>query len=89
MATYAQRTAAICDALVNGTSTQAQQLELAEALYTHGQISAVPFADLTNAQKAAIIPSALRLYALARVNQLRDSKRPPSADPTIDFPEGA
>lgn len=87
MATYAQRTTAICDAIVNGVSTQAQQLELAEALHSGGP-AGVPFSDLTNAQKAAIIPSTFRLYALMRVRQLRESKRPPAADPVVDFPEG-
>lgn len=87
MATNVQRTTAICDALVNGTSTQAQQLELAEALFTYGP-SLTPFAELTNAQKAAIIPQAFRQYGLDKVRQLRESKRPPAIDPTIDYPEG-
>ncbi len=86
MATNAERTKAICDALLNSVSSQAQQLEVAEALFTYGP-GLQRFADLTLAEKAEIIPRELRLYVVNRVRQLRDSKRPPIADPSADFPE--
>jgi hypothetical protein len=86
MATNAERTKAICDALLNSVATQAQQLEVAEALFTYGP-GLEPFASLTLQEKAAIIPRELRLYVMNRIRQLRESKRPPVADPGTDFPE--
>jgi len=86
MATNLERSKAICDALLNTTTTQAQQLEVAEALFTYG-LNLEPFANLTVSEKAAIIPRELRLYVVNRIRQLRESKRPPIADPTADFSE--
>lgn len=86
MATNAERTKAICDALINGVSTQAQQLELAEGL--HDPVNGL-FAGLPNAQKAAIIPNELRQYVINRIRQLRQDKaRATIPDPSNDYPEG-
>jgi hypothetical protein len=88
MATYAQRTQAICDAIINGVSTQAQQLELAEALYSRS-LAGPAFDTLTLGQKAEIIPAQFRSYALYVVRALRQAKAQAAAvDPASDFPEG-
>lgn len=67
MATNQQRTTAICDALINGTSTTEQQTKLAMALYA--TIPGKPFAQLTNAEKAAIIPKIFYSIALDRIRE--------------------
>lgn len=87
MATFVQRTQSICDAIINDTSTQAQQLELAEALFqpqTFGQT----FESLTAGEKAQIIPRAFYAYSIDKIRALRDAKRPPPTDPAVEFPSG-
>jgi hypothetical protein len=85
MASNPQRTQAICDALLNSISTQAQQLELAEALHAR---FVEPFDSLTNAEKAAIIPRELYEICMGKVKELRRAKRGDVADPRTDYPEG-
>ena len=88
MATNAQRTQAICDGALNAVATQAQQLELAEALYYGSGLNVKAFSELTQAEKAAIIPKATLSYFREKVRALRESKRPAIASPETDYPDG-
>jgi hypothetical protein len=67
----AARTAAICDAIKNGTSTATEQNTLAEAIYG---MDAASYAALSNADRAAISPRFIRQMALNIVDQYEANK---------------
>lgn len=66
MATNLERSTAIVDALINGTSTAGQRARVAEALYAE---DAAAYAALSNAEKTAIIPTKLRQFVMSAVRQ--------------------
>lgn len=88
MATNIQRTAAICDAIINATSTTEQQTLLAQALYSPG-LSGRTYDQLTNAEKAAIIPAATRAWAIARVRDYNQTVAVRAAVANLPDPEAA
>lgn len=85
MATNLQRSQAICDALINGVATVNQMNRLARAL---SGLSEADYNALTNAEKAAIIPTATRAWALGKIYAYdAHAAQQAVADPNDTLPE--
>lgn len=93
MATNLQRWTAICDALVNGTATDAQKLRLGRAVASRdGMLE--QFDTGTNAQKLEISVQGVRRMALNLVRAFEGEQAGTAAHTAAvgqvgaDFPEG-
>lgn len=86
MATLLQRSQAVCDAIINGTATADQMNRLARA------ISGLPQAEydaLPAAEKAALIPQAVRGWALETIRRYDRARAVANVQDTAssEFPE--
>lgn len=83
MATNQEASAQIVDIIVGGPSTQAQQLRFAEILHTLS-LPDKPFDELTNAEKAAIIPKAVRQWGRGLVRNHNRQQFDANAESAVD-----
>lgn len=83
--TNLERSQAICNAIINGVATTDQMHRLARAC---SGLSEAEYNALPNAQKAAIIPLAVRTWALGKIRAYDiHVAQQAAADPSDALPE--